>query len=252
MVSSQEPPLDEIQWRSPPIAQSMGGIHTNTGKLNTNLLNSFVSRYIYSCTIVLPYFSHSPFYDVTSNNAALTTQATYNPSMFHLIQTREAFEGRLRTMQGLEFMVAYEPTQNSQQPNGASGVEDTGAWVIRKQNRRKRQGAEDEITVLSTYFVIGENVYMAPSVGNVLGSRMVCLHTVSYLAVDAESTAIYCFVSHQAPLNGFVTTNIQTLSWLHIYATDTKVSNVGFKYPAHSTEQRRHPPAGHAEPTKKY
>ena len=32
MGSSQEPPLDEIQWRSPPIAQSMGGIQTNTGE----------------------------------------------------------------------------------------------------------------------------------------------------------------------------------------------------------------------------
>lgn len=31
MGSSKEPPLDEIQWRSPPIAQSMGGIQTNTG-----------------------------------------------------------------------------------------------------------------------------------------------------------------------------------------------------------------------------
>ncbi|KAI9880379.1 MAG: hypothetical protein M1830_003696 [Pleopsidium flavum] len=158
MGASQEPPLDEIQWRSPPIAQSMGGIHTNT---------------------VLPYFSHSPFFDATSNNATLTTQATYNPSMFHLIQTREAFEGRLRTMQGVEFMVMYEPAPNAQQVNGVIGGEDTGVWVIRKQNRRKRQGFEDDITALSSYFVIGENVYMAPSVANVFGSRM--LSTVTYL-----------------------------------------------------------------------
>ncbi|KAI4124323.1 MAG: hypothetical protein LQ347_005782 [Umbilicaria vellea] len=147
MASSQEPPLDEIQWRSPPIAQSMGGIHTNT---------------------VLPYFSHSPFFDGTSNNAALTTQATYNPNMLYLIQTRDAFEGRLRTMAGLEFMVAHDPSNNGQQH------ENSGVWVIRKQNRRKRTGYEDEVTVLSSYFVIGENIYMAPSVGNVIGSRMAC------------------------------------------------------------------------------
>jgi hypothetical protein len=95
--------------------------------------------------------------------------------MYHLIQTREGFEGHLRTMQGLEFMVAYGPVQNvQQQANGGSSGEDTGVWVIRKQNRRKTQGAEDEITIVSTYFVVGENVYMAPSVGNVLGSRTVC------------------------------------------------------------------------------
>ena len=36
MATTENPPLDEIQWneiqwRSPPIAQSMGGIQTNTG-----------------------------------------------------------------------------------------------------------------------------------------------------------------------------------------------------------------------------
>ena len=87
-------------------------------------------------------------------------------------------------MQGLEFMVAYEPTQNAQQANGSSGSEDTGVWVIRRQNRRKRQGAEDEITVLSSYFMMGENVYMAPSVGNVLGSRMVCLGRLDFIHVE--------------------------------------------------------------------
>ena len=143
---------------------------------------------------MLPYFSHSPFFDATSNNATLTTQATYNPSMFHLIQTREGFEGHLRTMQGLEFMVAYGPAQNAQQANGVSGGEDTGVWVIRKQNRRKTQAAEDEITILSTYFVVGENVYMAPSVGNVLGSRTVrlaCLVTQELELSVQLSTVTY-------------------------------------------------------------
>jgi hypothetical protein len=32
----QQPPLDEIQWKAPPIAHSMGGIHTNTGEPNTS------------------------------------------------------------------------------------------------------------------------------------------------------------------------------------------------------------------------
>ena len=116
---------------------------------------------------VLPYFANSPFFDATSNNATLSTQALYNPGMYHLIQTREAFEGRLRTMHGLEFMVSHDPSMNDTQP------EHNGVWVISKQNRRKRQGIEDEITPISSYFVVGENVYMAPSVANILGSRMV-------------------------------------------------------------------------------
>ncbi|KAH8821462.1 mediator of RNA polymerase-like protein II transcription subunit 6 [Xylogone sp. PMI_703] len=140
-------PLDEIQWRSPPIAQGMQGIHSNS---------------------VLFYFAQSPFYDPTSNNAVLMSQAMFNPNMLHIIQTREAFEGRLKTMSGLEFMVAQEPAEMA--PGAGTGV-----WVIRKQTRRKRQGEEDEITVHATYFVVGENIYMAPTLGDVVGSRMLSI-----------------------------------------------------------------------------
>ena len=88
--------------------------------------------------------------------------------MFHLIQTREAFESRLKTMQGLEFMVAHEPT------GPAQAGPDSGIWVIRKQVRRKVQGAADNVTVLGSYFMVGENIYMSPSIAKVLGSRLVC------------------------------------------------------------------------------
>lgn len=87
--------------------------------------------------------------------------------MFHLIQTRQAFEGRLREMQGLEYMVTEDPSENG------TKVENSGVWVIRKQNRRKRQGMQDEVTPISCYYVNGINIYMAPSVGNIVGSRMV-------------------------------------------------------------------------------
>jgi mediator of RNA polymerase II transcription subunit 6 len=115
---------------------------------------------------VLPYFAHSPFCDQTSNNAVLMNQAIYNQSMLHIVATREAFEGRLKIMSGLEYIVAQEPAETT--PGAGTGV-----WVIRKQTRRKRQGQEDEITVHGTYFIVGENVYMAPAVGDVIGSRLV-------------------------------------------------------------------------------
>lgn len=69
-------------------------------------------------------------------------------------------------MSGLEYIVAQEPAEM------APGT-GTGVWVIRKQTRRKRAGQEDEVTVHSTYFVIGENIYMAPAVGDVIGGRLV-------------------------------------------------------------------------------
>jgi mediator of RNA polymerase II transcription subunit 6 len=105
--------------------------------------------------------------------------------MFHIIQTREAFEGRLRSMAGLEFMVIHDPSDNGRQPMN------TGVWVIRKQTRRKRNGMEDEIIPITSYFVIGENIYMAPSVGHVLGSRMVCLGYTSAAALSDAYAALY-------------------------------------------------------------
>lgn len=72
----------------------------------------------------------------------------------------------MRTMAGLEFIVGQEPAEI------APGT-GTGVWVIRKQTRRKRPGEEDEITVHSSYFVMGENIYMAPTIADVLGGRMV-------------------------------------------------------------------------------
>ncbi|KAI0433072.1 MED6 mediator sub complex component-domain-containing protein [Xylaria sp. FL1042] len=143
MASQNEPPLDEIQWRHPQSVQQMQGIHSNS---------------------VLFYFAQSPFFDQTSNNAVLANQAMFNPAMFHLIQTREAFEGRLREMSGLEFIVAQEPAET------APGT-GTGVWVIRKQTRRKRD-PEDEIIVHATYYIVGENIYMAPTLAQVLSFRM--------------------------------------------------------------------------------
>ena len=159
-MASNDPPLDEIQWRSPQHAQAMNGIHDNS---------------------ILFYFAESPFFDQTSNNAVLYSQAMFRQDMGHIIGTRAAFEGRLKTMSGLEFIVAQEPAQM------APGT-GTGVWVIRKQTRRKRQGEEDEITVHATYFVVGENIYMAPAVSDVLGSRMVILdYTLSMISLTLAS-----------------------------------------------------------------
>ena len=81
--------------------------------------------------IVLPYFAKSPFFDPTSNNAVIENQVMFNQDMIRFVATREAFEAHLKTMSGLEFMVAQEPAETG--PGMGTGV-----WVIRKQTRRKR------------------------------------------------------------------------------------------------------------------
>lgn len=126
-----------------------GGIHDNT---------------------ILYYFAASPFFDPTSNNAVVFSQAVRNQSQLHIIATRQAFEARLREMSGLEYMVAQEPAESG--PGMGTGV-----WVIRKQTRRKVKDsggypAPDEIEVHADYFVVGENIYMAPSLANILSFRI--------------------------------------------------------------------------------
>ena len=143
--------LDEIQWASPALAQSMGGIHTNT---------------------VLHYFQASPFFDdPTSNNAILVSQAATNASMAHFVATREAFEGYLSGTAGTEFRVVHDPSNGDR----IQTHEHSGVWVIRKQRRVKSRvhGQPDQITPLNTYFVVGINIYMAPKLGGILNSRIV-------------------------------------------------------------------------------
>lgn len=122
---------------------------------------------------VLFYFAESPFFDATSNNASLAIQANYNEALRHFVETRDAFEARLKTMQGMEFVVAYDPLQAAAQSDTQFAHEPSNVWVIRKQMRRKRAGLEDEVIILSTYFVMGDCIYMAPSVASVVGNRIV-------------------------------------------------------------------------------
>ncbi|KAK6209169.1 Mediator of RNA polymerase II transcription subunit 6 [Pestalotiopsis sp. IQ-011] len=162
-MGSTDVPLDEIQWHHPHLAETMQGIHSNS---------------------VLFYFAESPFFDKTSNNAVIANQAMFNPAMYQYIQTREAFEGRLKTMSGVEFIVAEQPAQM------APGT-GTGVWVIRKQTRRKRPGEEDEIIVHSSYYVVGYNIYMAPTLADILSFRMATITNSlrkCFSAADAART----------------------------------------------------------------
>lgn len=138
-------PLDEVQWRSPEWIQ-MFGLRTDN---------------------VLDYFSQSPFFDRGSNNQVLKMQSQFNEAVGRGGASTGTtgpgvsagaggtdFYHELRNMRGVEFVVAI-----SREPD---------LWVIRKQTRLSPQ----ETRPLATYFVIGENIYMAPSVHSVVTSRL--------------------------------------------------------------------------------
>ncbi|ROW08958.1 hypothetical protein VMCG_02963 [Cytospora schulzeri] len=158
--TTKEAPLDEIQWRNPAFLMHNGPLHNNT---------------------VLIYFADSPFHDRTSNNATIIAQSLYNPNLAQVVATREAFEARLKSMAGLEYIVA-------EQPRETGPGQGTGVWVIRKQTRRKRPGAEDEITVHQDYFIVGENVYIAPTFADIMSSRLATMsHAIGKVFENANS-----------------------------------------------------------------
>lgn len=71
--------------------------------------------------------------------------------------------------------MSYDPLQAAAQTDTRFAHEPSNIWVIRKQNRRKRSGMDDEVTVIATYFIVGDCIYMAPSVASVVGNRIVCI-----------------------------------------------------------------------------
>jgi hypothetical protein len=173
------------------------------------------------------YFAESPFFDATSNNASLAIQANYNEAFRHFVETREAFEGRLRTMQGLEFVVAYDPLQAAAQTNNQFAHEPSNVWVIRKQTRRKRAGQEDEVVVLATFFVVGDCIYMAPSVASVVGNRIVRLQWFYSSCVwegmaDRIASALCCHIPNQSTQNRIDAANLHPGPWAYLSTTGSE------------------------------
>ncbi|KAK2069427.1 hypothetical protein P8C59_004011 [Phyllachora maydis] len=138
-MASQTNRLDETFFRQP----FDGGLHSNS---------------------ILYYFATSPFFDPASKNAMIFGQGLSNADMFHFLTTRELFEAKVKERPGIEFVVAQEPAETG--PGAGTGV-----WVINKQLRDD----EDGVTVLAAYFVAGEDIYMAPSLADLLSSRIAAI-----------------------------------------------------------------------------
>ena len=145
LKASIDHPIDETVFRSDEMLMRAGGIHDNS---------------------ILFYFGESPFFDKTSNNGVYYTQAALNPALLPTLQTRTAFEAELDKRYGQEYRIAEKPAETG--PGMGTGV-----WVIRRQERNKGESGREEVKVRESYFVVGERVYQAPSVADVLGSSLV-------------------------------------------------------------------------------
>lgn len=139
-------------------------------------------------------------------------------------------------MQGLEYMVTHDPSANG------TKVENSGVWVIRKQNRRKRQGMQDEVVPISCYYVVGINVCMAPTVGNVVGSRMVCSSCVALYAmctVADDELALSSNIPHQTSLSSIHPPKLHPCSRPQLSSSAIKDHHSQHELPTRPSKQRR-------------
>ncbi|KAK5118638.1 hypothetical protein LTR85_008103 [Meristemomyces frigidus] len=168
-MATQAPPLDEVVGRRPEvILWWMSGEH-NLPQPWLHMEERFIHRY----------FSEQPFFDWTTKNGLLLSHARNNREAFDIVHNRQTFEANLRKNPGIEYMIAGEP----QQIPGAPLGEKNGMWVIRKQDRLREPKTSDQhnpypsTQTLATYYIVGENVYQAPSVADVVGNRVLSAAT---------------------------------------------------------------------------
>jgi mediator of RNA polymerase II transcription subunit 6 len=213
MAALPPPPLDETVYQQPEIIKHWVE-HFGPVPMDPNM----VHRYIHA----------SPFFDHVSNNGLTLAQADTNIRAWELSWNRQAFEDDLRKKRGVEYMIVGEPQPVSD--GGWAGTGKNGIYNIRKQERqfvRSRDGRlEEDLTTLGTYYILGENMYQAPSVGEVIGNRLV-----------SATTSLSKFLDTAAGLSSFdPTTGYSYLP--HNSSTSNKVSSTSTSASAAPTPSR--------------
>lgn len=129
------------------------------------------------------YMTESPFFEWSSKNGLLFEQGKVDWAIHTMCNNRKALEDNLKQKPGLEFMIVQEPQPVADKELAAQGVT-TGVYVIRKQDRQRAPAGprvrppsvilqdQWELTILGTYFIVGQNVYQSPNVFDVIENRL--------------------------------------------------------------------------------
>jgi mediator of RNA polymerase II transcription subunit 6 len=158
-MATDTSPLDERLYSKPEQIQWYMGHDANS-----QFRMSYMSE-----NMIHHYLKESPFFDWTTKNGLEITQATNTWDQWTHVHDRKKFEAGIASRIGTEYMIAEgEEIQVDKEGNPVKG----GVWVIRKQERTR-----DSLELLGTYFIVRENMYQAPSVGDILGARMLSAAT---------------------------------------------------------------------------
>ena len=173
-MAARQDPLDEIQYVFPPMLEwweSSG----NGKRMDENMIHR--------------YFADSPFFDWATKNGLIIKQADNDMHAYNLSWNRQALEDNLRRRNGTEYMIVGQPQPHPDPALAAQGFT-TGIYTIRRQDRQRAspdvyvrpphvitEKSLDgkgpwELTILGTYFIVGEAVYQAPSVFDIVGNRL--------------------------------------------------------------------------------
>ena len=100
---------------------------------------------------------------------------------------------------------------------------------MRKQDRVKRAPRDDEISVQATYFMVGENIYQAPSVYDIVGNHLVRRspnHVTQRRQTTDDEAALGNDISKQVYGPGHTTTNLHSSPRIHVLSTRTRKIHV--------------------------
>ena len=175
-----------------------------------------------------PYFADSPFFDWTTKNGLLVQQARQDQWAWLNMHDRSKVEAELTDRSGQEYMIVEgEGMEFDKEGKPTKG----GVWVIRKQERTKGAppNGKDNLETLATYYIVGENVYQAPSVGDILGTRLLSASTALNKCFTQAAT-----LPRWSPTTG------------HTYPT-TSSATAGGKHPATSGSTAGSTPSGSRE-----
>jgi hypothetical protein len=74
---------------------------------------------------------------------------------------------------GVSYVIFQDPIETQTQVDGLQGKEISNVWVIRKQQRDEPE--DENVKVLGFYYIINDCIYEAPSIANILSTRMVSI-----------------------------------------------------------------------------
>ena len=140
-------------------------------------------------------------------------------------------------MQGLEFMVIEDPSENG------SKEEHSGTWVIRKQIRKKRYDGggrqeDDEITPIACYIVMGDTIAMATTVGEVLSNKLVRLPQRYKCPLLIILSGLSYVVAKQISVHDVYASALHALCWPYMVSAYEQTSGRCYQRATRTRQQR--------------